>query len=245
MRQTLKLVRKLMLVFLLLLTIFSSFSFAQNKTFIVSYGANDAPPYAIVKKDKLSAGIIKDIFDVIVKDLGIKVEYVQTPRKRAEVYLANGKIHAIAISNPQWLHNRDFYQWSDAIFLEKDLLVTLIKQRKKITKISEMTNMIIGTTRGYVYPTLTNAFSNKKVLRSDATNIAANFARLKLARIDGFIDSNILIKHYLTKLALQHETTKNIFQIEPLIISEHFIHTALSPNSPVTATQFNNALNKL
>ncbi|PCI60433.1 MAG: hypothetical protein COB35_09300 [Gammaproteobacteria bacterium] len=244
MRKILKLIRKLTIVFLLL-TSFSSFNYAQNKTFIVSYGANDAPPYAIVKKDKLFAGIIKDIFDAIVKDLDIKVKYVQTPRKRAEIYLASGKINAIAISNPQWLHQSNMYQWSDAIFVEKDLLVTLIKHQKKITKIAEMTNMIIGTTRGYKYPTLTKAFSDKRILRSDATNIAANFARLKLARIDGFIDSNILIKHHLTNLTLQHDTPKKIFQIEPIIISEHFIHTALSSNSPVSASQFNNALHKL
>ncbi|MBL4909176.1 MAG: transporter substrate-binding domain-containing protein [Alteromonadaceae bacterium] len=228
----------------LLLTCLSSNSFAKKKVFIVSYGANDAPPYAMTQGGKLSTGIIKDIFDRIAKELKIPIEYVKTPRKRAELYLSNERVNAIAISNPQWLANSHLYQWSEPIFAEKDWLVTLTKECKNINLVSDMQAMIIGTTRGYVYPKLTHYFNNKSILRSDAKNIQANFQRLKLGRLDGFIDSNILIEYHL-QLYYPNKKQQAQFTIEKVKISQHYIHTAISANSPVSAIEFNQVLAQL
>jgi len=232
------------IIILLLLMSYNLNAWASNKVFVVSYGANDAPPYAMTKHGKLSAGIIKDIFDRIAEELNIAVRYVQTPRKRAELYLHNERINAIAISNPQWLTDGHLIQWSTAIFAEQDWLITQTKKHKKIKTIADMQGMVIGTTRGYVYPKLTYYFANKLILRSDAKDIQANFQRLQLGRLDGFIDSNILINYYLQQFYTDKKQQTQ-FTVEKVKISQHFIHTALSANSPVSASEFNQALTKL
>ena len=232
--------------FILLLNLFICVDakvIAQTKTFVISYGANDAPPYAITDNHKLTSGIIKDLFDQLAQQLNITIEYVQTPRKRAELYLNNGRIDAIAVSNPKWLANSDSYQWSEPLFAEQDWLVTLTKKKKKITAIEQMKGMIIGTTRGYVYPKLSNYFTKNTIIRSDAKNLQANFKRLQLERLDGFIDADILINYYFQ----QHysKTQQREFSIEKVNISQHYVHTAISANSPVSASQFNHALSQL
>jgi len=229
----------IILVTLMLVPPFYSIS-VYAKTFVVGYGSHDSEPYAIIRENQLVAGIIKEIVDEIALELKINVEYVNIPRKREELYLQNGRIDAIIISNPKWLMQSERFHWSEPLFVEQDLLVTLNTHNPKITNISAMTGMNIGTIRGYIYPTLAPLFENNTINRSDTRSIQSNFTRLQFSRIDGFIDSNFLIYHYL-----HNNKVENIFKVEPVIISEHGIQTALSANSPITKNQFDFVLNKL
>ncbi|HCM47998.1 MAG TPA: hypothetical protein DIS98_11015 [Colwellia sp.] len=213
-------------------------AFADNQTtLIISYGDHDAAPYSIEIGEQLYGGIIKDIATELAGELDIAVTFVKTPRKRIERYLENNTVHLVLITNPAWLTNSEKLQWSESIFIEKNMMVVKADNTNKYQELIDFRGMIIGTVRGYTYPTLQPFFDQEKFIRYDVSNLNVNFIRLDLRRIDALVDANILINYQLKK-----SNNAQDFTVLPLIVSEHNIQAALSPNAPITLTQFNQAL---
>ncbi len=233
------LTRLKLLIFYFLLISLSVF--ADNKTqLIIGYGDHNSAPYAIEKGEQLSAGIIKDLATELAGELDIGVTFVKTPRKRTERYLESNTIHLILITNPNWLSNSDKLQWSNPLFVEKDIMVIKADNPNSYREIIDFRGMIIGTIRGYRYPTLQPFFDKEYFIRYDVSNLNVNFIRLELGRIDALIDANILIDYQL-----KQNKNPQAFKVLPLIVSQQNIQAALSPDAPVTLIQFNQALAKL
>ena len=219
----------------------STLVLSDSKTkLIIGYGDHDAAPYAIERAEQLYDGIIRDIITEISDELDISVSYIKTPRKRIERYLENNTIHLVLISNPAWLSNSEKLQWSDTLFIEKDKIVIRADNPKSYQEILDLKGMIIGTIRGYKYPTLQPFFDTKHFTRYDVSNLYVNLIRLELNRIDALVDANILINYQLKQVK-----NANAFKVLALTVSQHKIQAALSPNAPITMTQFNQALKKL
>ncbi len=214
---------------------------ADNKTtLVIGYGDHDSTPYAIEKGEQLSAGIIKDIATELSGELDIAITFVKTPRKRTERYLENKTIDLILISNPAWLSNSEKLQWSDTIFIEKDIMVVKADNPNSYQNLTDFRGMTIGTIRGYTYPNLQPFFDRDSFVRYDVSNLSVNFIRLELDRIDAFVDADILINYQL-----KQKKNPQIFKVLPLTVSQQNIQAALSPNAPITIAQFNQALKKL
>lgn len=225
----------------LLFALISPLVFAEDKaTLIIGYGDHDAPPYAIERSEKLTSGIIKDISAEISGELDVNVTFVKTPRKRTERYLENNTVHLILITNPVWLSNSDSLQWSETIFIEKVKMVIRADDPTSYEKITDFKGMIIGTIRGYSYPTLQPFFDKEFFIRYDVSNLDVNFIRLELNRIDALVDADILINYQL-----KHSKKPKIFKALPLTITQNNIQAALSPSAPITINQLNQALKKL
>lgn len=219
-------------------------SFASDKTtLIVSYGDYNAAPYAMETGEQLSSGIIKDIATELGDELGITVSFLRTPRKRIERYLSNNTSHVHLISNPAWLNNSDKFQWSDALFTQQERMVINADNTNKYEKLSDFKGMIIGTIRGYKYPTLQVFFDKGDLIPYGVSNLAVNLIRLDLKRVDVVIDSNILINYQLKQL--KKKTNESPFRVLPIIVSQVDIKAIISPSAPVTLEQFNQALRKL
>ncbi len=212
---------------------------ADEKALIVSFGAHNAEPYAILEGNQLVGGIIKDIADELADELDIDVIYVQTPRKRIERYLDTGVIHLVPISNPEWLKLGEQYRWSIPIFQDHDVLVTKDTNSRPIESLQDMRGMNLGTIRGYIYPTLTAMFADRIITRSDVRSLSSNIARLELDRIDGFIDSKTLTLYEMK----QNHTDMLI--LTDVVISEHNIHAALSHHAPINIEALDQALKQL
>ncbi|WP_019029537.1 substrate-binding periplasmic protein [Colwellia piezophila] len=216
-------------------------AFADNKvTLIIGYGDHNSAPYAIEKTEQLSGGIIKDIATELAGELDITVTFVKTPRKRTERDIENNTIHLVLISNSNWLANSDKLQWSETIFIEKDVMVIRADNTNQYQQLIDFSGMIIGTIRGYTYPNLQPYFDKKHFVRYDVSNLNVNFLRLELGRIDALIDANILINYQL-----KQSDNSQLFKVLPLNINQQNIQAALSPNAPITLSQFNQALKKL
>lgn len=221
--------------------LFSLSALADNKTkLIITYGDHNSAPYAIEKGEQLSGGIIKDIATELSDELDVGVTFIKTPRKRIERYLENNTIHLVLIANPAWLINSDKLQWSETILIEKSIMVIKASNENKYQEIIDFRGMIIGTIRGYKYTNLQPYFDKEYFIRYDVSNLNVNFIRLALERIDALVDSEILINYQL-----KQNKNAQIFKVLPLIVSQHNIQAALSPNAPITLTQLNQALNKL
>ncbi|KGJ89766.1 substrate-binding periplasmic protein [Colwellia psychrerythraea] len=215
--------------------------FADNKAnLIISYGDHNSAPYAIEKGEQLSAGIIKDIATEIAGELDITITFAKTPRKRIERYLESNTIHVELITSPAWLSNSEKLQWSETIFIERDIMVVKADNPKQYNGLVDFRGMIIGTIRGYKYPKLQPFFDKDYFIRYDVSNLNVNFIRLELDRIDALVDADILINYQLMQNKNSH-----IFKVLPLTVSQQNIRAALSPNAPVTINQFNQALKKL
>ena len=229
---------KLLITFCALLPLLT---FAENKPkLIIGYGDHDAAPYAIEKGEQLTDGIIKDIVTEIADELDFSVTYMKTPRKRIERYLENNTVHIVLITNPAWLANSDKLQWSETLFIERNQMVVRADQPAKLETLADFRGMIIGTIRGYKYSTLQPYFDKEYFVRYDVSNLQVNFIRLELNRVDAFVDADILINYHL-----QLSKNKQVYKVLPLIVSQHSIQAALSPEAPITLQQFNQALNKL
>lgn len=221
--------------------LFSLSALADNKTkLIITYGDHNSAPYAIEKGEQLSGGIIKDIATELSDELDVGVTFIKTPRKRIERYLENNTIHLVLIANPAWLINSDKLQWSETILIEKSIMVIKASNENKYQEIIDFRGMIIGTIRGYKYTNLQPYFDKEYFIRYDVSNLNVNFIRLALERIDALVDSEILINYQL-----KQNKNAQVFKVLPLIVSQHNIQAALSPNAPITLTQLNQALNKL
>lgn len=214
---------------------------AEPVEFLVSYGSHNGQPYVFIEKNKLASGIIKDIADELAKLLQVEINYRETPRKREFTHLAQNINHAIIISNPEWVHNSEQYQWSEPIFIGKTVLVVNKHNSKVVNKIDDLANMTLGTIRGYHYPILDPLFDKNIVFRSDVKSIELNFSRLNKGWIDGLVDSNLLARYYLKTMPVEQ---KNVV-ISTLFINEYPLRSALSPNSPVTLAKYNEALKQM
>lgn len=228
-------------VFILFLTCTPWFSLADNHIpLIIGYGDHNAAPYAMERTEQLYNGIIKDIATEISGELDINISFVKTPRKRLERYLENNTIHLVLMTNPAWLSNNEKLQWSEPLFISKDILVVKANNPNTYNELIDLKGMVIGTIRGYKYPSLQPYFDNKDFLRYDVSNLTVNFVRLELGRIDALVNDDLLINYHLKISKDAHA-----FKVLPLIVSQHNIQAALSPNAPITLTQFNRALKKL
>jgi polar amino acid transport system substrate-binding protein len=214
--------------------------FADNKTtLVIGYGEHNAAPYTIESGEELQDGIIKDIAKEIATEIGINTTFVKIPRKRTERNLLNDDIHLVLLSNPAWLSNKKL-RWSGTLFTQKDIMVVRADNQKKYNQISDFKGMVIGTIRGYIYPTLEPYFVNKQLIRYDVSNLQINLSILDLNRIDALIDAEMLINYQLK----QSKNTHN-FKVLPLTISQDNLKAVLSPNTPITMKQLNQTLQKL
>lgn len=212
----------------------------DKTTLIIGYGDHDSAPYAIESGERLSSGIIKDIATELSGELDINITFIKTPRKRTERYLESNTIHLILITTPHWLSNSEKLQWSDTIFIEKDIMVIKADDSNLYQQLADFRGMTIGTIRGYKYPTLQPFFDKEYFVRYDVNNLNVNLIRLGLNRIDALVDAEVLINYQLKKNENPQE-----FKVLPLVVSEQNIQAALSPNAPVTLVTFNQALNRL
>jgi len=217
------------------------FTLADDKTtLIIGYGDHNSAPYAIEEAEQLTSGLIKDIATELAGELDICITFVKTPRKRIERYIENNTIHMLLIGNPNWLSNSDKLQWSETIFIEKDIMVVKADNPNKYQELADFKGMIVGTIRGYKYPSLQPFFDKGHFIRYDVNNLNVNLIRLDLNRIDTLIDSDILINYQV-----KQNRNPQIFNVLPLIVSKQDIKAALSPNAPIKLSQINQALKKL
>lgn len=205
---------------------------------MISYGSHNGAPYVIQSNNQIQSGLIWDIGHELAYKLNARAHFMKLPRKRQATYLEQGKIDVLLLSNPKWLNNHQRLNWSNALFEEQDLLVSL--QHTLITKEKDLHGLNIGTIRGYQYNILDAGFEKGHYYRDDVSNLVSNFDKLRLRRIDALVDSSILINYRLSTMS-----NPEIFKISPVVVSQHVIQAAVSPSANIPSHQIIDALNAL
>ena len=197
-----------------------------NRYITVGIGAHNSPPYALTKGDQIVGGVIYDLVNELSDILDVNVNYLYVPRKRIESYINSGKVDFYPIANPDWLDISEG-QWSAPLFKEKNVIV-LNNGAPDISQLSDLDNKTIGTIRGFVYPSLTQALEEKRFERTDVRSLNLNFERLEKHWIDGFIASDILVDYFI-----KTSGKADSFDIASFIVSEHYIQAVVSDKSSV------------
>lgn len=231
---------------LLLGFIFASFSNSlvalevKEPKIVFSFGSHNSAPYAIANGSNLVGGVIWDIANELADELNAQAVFVNIPRKRQEKYLSDGDIDVLLISNPKWLGSKGGLVWSEALFEESNVVVTLADPLLTIKSKQDLHGLDIGTIRGYKYQLIESDVAENLITRFDVRELEANFGKLSLARIDALIDSSILVNYQLSQKKDSHR-----FKIAPLVISKHQIYAAISPLSSVDPKRIVEALKEL
>lgn len=197
---------------------------------IIVYGAYVTEPYIFLDKNQVVGGVYWDLAQLIEQQLARPVTFTRVPRRRMELYLAEGKAHVMLLAHPSWISNPQALEWTSPIMTEYDLLVQRKTHTFPVHSLDDLIGKRIGTILGYHYRGLSDEPYLSQVLRDDAKTIEANFKRLAKGRIDALLDSNILIEYFLRQQRMHDR-----FQLVTSWGIGYEIVSGLSPKSPVSA----------
>ena len=198
---------------------FSAFGESKTPTILLAFHDRGFPPYTI--NDPQNKGIMIDVISTISNKLGYKLIIEALPRKRADIYLKNGKINCMP-SSRDWMENSNQYLWSDSVLTSKDIIIF---QKGHFSEINSLKGIqqskikTVGTILGYNYPTFEPLFLSKKITRQDVISTRALLKVLQLGRVDAAISNKFVTQWVINNdPSLSH----NMFQYGPVIAKAEY-----------------------
>ncbi|GAC15986.1 substrate-binding periplasmic protein [Aliiglaciecola lipolytica] len=135
------------------------------------FAINDpgSPPYLYFDKvNKGYRGIIADFFNSFTEDNTLDVRYLDSSRARNEYLVLNGKADFF-LSSPAWLDNPDNILLSDELLLHRSFFYSISPFSQPFS-LTTLPKNLICTRRGYIYPSLSQLFKDKKLIRVDSSS---------------------------------------------------------------------------
>lgn len=207
------------------LLMFTAFATA-GESLRVSWGAHNAPPYAIAEAGELRSGIIHDIGVEVARRTDSAALFLNVPRARYEEQLRNGQVDLTCITSPDWLEHPESFDWSPALFDETDIVVQATGTRPW-TSIDDLVNRQVATIQAYRYAALEPLFAAGRVRRSDGANLDSNMQRLALGRVDAVVDASIPVHYWM-----RQNDSVGRFPIAAFELSRHAVQCAISRQVP-------------
>ncbi|WP_349814452.1 substrate-binding periplasmic protein [Metapseudomonas boanensis] len=222
---------------LLLLSLWSHLAVAEELHW--GFGPAEGMPYVQVSDHALLGGFIRRLGEQVAETLGVTVSFVETPNKRIEESLKNGRIHVICNTNPEWLADAPAFHWSPPLFEETHALLQH-RDSAPVTSLTDLKGKTVGTTLGFTYSMpLMEAFANKQVIRQDIRDLDTRLNLLSRKRLDAIIE----MRRSLTfELAVRPGLP---LVSSPWVIDRYSMHCAYGPRLPVTAEQLDATLQSL
>lgn len=187
----------------------------------------NAVPFAIFAgAGQLSGGLSKDILDLVAQELRSQVMYLDIPRARLEPWLVSGQAEVGCFLNPDWVSEPKRFDWTDTLFFSRQLIIRR-SNSAPIRKLADLYYKRVGTTFGFVYPELQQAFVERLIARDDAHSLQSNLQRLAQQRLDAVMTVD-LSYFYL----ISHQQFDVDFVAEPLWSEPPGVFCAVSQQSP-------------
>lgn len=144
----------------------------------------NAVPFAIFNQGGyLSGGMAKDILDLVGLELRSQVQYLAIPRARLEPWLVSGDAEVGCFLNPDWVTEPKRFDWTDTLFFSQQLIIRR-SDSAPVRQLADLYYKRVGTTFGFVYPELQQAFTERLIIRDDARSLQSNLQRLEQRRLD-------------------------------------------------------------
>lgn len=221
-------------------TVLTPDTLAKHKPLIVAYGGYVVEPYIFLKDNRVVGGVYWELGKLISEQLQRPVSFQRVPRRRLELFLADGQAHVMLFAHPSWLIQPEALHWTSPLMTEYDLLVQLKTHTFPVHSLDDLSGKRIGTILGYHYPGLADEPHRSQILRDDAKDLSANFKRLAQGRVDALLDSNVLIDYFLQ----QHQMRDRFHLVDTWGI-RYEIASGVSPKSPVSAEQLSKVYQQL
>ncbi len=190
-------------------------------------------PQALIQRDKLSDGILRDIGVALAAKLGREAQFHVLPRKRLAVELVvGGDADIVCGYLSDWLPGE--LDWSKPFLPDEQLLLSS-KPGPAPARPADLKGQVIGTVLGFVYPEMQQLLGAGFV-RDDAQDAGANLRKLSVGRMRHAIVGRLQFDYQLRQGHYKLDLHK------PLVISSYQSQCALSRRSKVTLAELNKAI---
>ncbi|MES2317684.1 MAG: transporter substrate-binding domain-containing protein [Pseudomonadota bacterium] len=146
------------------------------------------------------------------------------PRKRLQVKLEEGSLDGLVIGMmPEWLADPEQkkYLWTAPFSNDRFALVSLATYPVSPDSGAKREGRTVGITTGYVYPGLTEWFSNSHLQRSGGVSDEKNIEKLLLGRVDCVIVAESMARYFIRTHKL--ETTLRMYPMPGPISERRFL----------------------
>lgn len=198
-----------------------------NPPLHIAVSDSNTEPYAIFGADhRLIGGVAKELLDRVAVELKSPAVYLDVPRARVESWLKTGKAEVACFLNPDWVSAPAQFDWTDTLFFTQQLIIRRADSAK-ISRLPDLFYKRVGTTFGFVYPELQQAFVERLIVRDDAHSLRSNLQRLAQKRLDAVMTVDLSF-YYL----LQQQQFGVAFAADPLWTAPPGVFCAVSQQSP-------------
>lgn len=217
--------------FTLLFLILCSFQaeLAELKTIRAIVSESNAPPFALFDQEShLTGGISKDILEALANHSKLDLQFLALPRGRVEQWLLRDDADIACFLNPDWVEQPEQLLWSNSLFNTRQVII----RRNNSPAIQKMTDLLskrIGTDRGFSYPEFDRMFSQRLLIRDDASSLESNLSRLQKQRLDAVLAVDLAYHYY------QQTHGSEELAADPLWTAPDGVYCALNPHQPELA----------
>ncbi len=204
---------------------------------VFSYWTDATPPFAIVEKQTIVDGIIKNIGDEIGERIDYPVSFRRIPVARIEQSLVSGDIHVDCITSPIWKENAEAYGWSPVLFKGADRFL-IRKNTKDVVHFSDIKGRQVGIYNGYTYhPVITEMFAKNEAQDVQVRGIKNGTDMVVLGRLDTLIDFGTILKYHIKQHPQGHLLT-----LASKHADDYNLQCAYSQKMPIPQDTVNNAI---
>ncbi|ALZ76122.1 transporter substrate-binding domain-containing protein [Rheinheimera sp. F8] len=148
----------------------------------------DAPPFMLTDQQQTPVGgILFDIYQQLAHTLNRPLQIEAIPRKRVTDLLLQGQLDFYCNGTPEWFTDPQL-RWSPPLFVHRDLYISA-EHFADFTDFSQRSKGKVGTTFGYVYPTLTELFARGQLQRVDSYSPAESLRHLQKKHLSAVVVS--------------------------------------------------------
>ncbi len=148
----------------------------------------DAPPFMLTDQQQIPiGGILFDIYQQLAHRLNRPLQIEAIPRKRVTDLLLQGQLDFYCNGTPEWFTEPQL-RWSPPLFVHRDLYISA-ETFADFTDFSRRSKGKVGTTFGYVYPTLAELFARGQLQRVDSYSPAESLRHLQKKHLSAVVVS--------------------------------------------------------
>lgn len=168
----------------------------------------DAPPFMLTDQQQTPVGgILFDIYQQLARTLNRPLQIDAIPRKRVTDLLLRGQLDFYCNGTPEWFTEPQL-RWSPPLFVHRDLYISR-EAFGDFADFSRRSTGKVGTTFGYVYPTLTELFARGQLQRVDSYSPAESLRHLQKKHLNA-----VVVSEFEYGYLLKNKTGLHVVEVE-------------------------------
>ncbi|MDN3576369.1 transporter substrate-binding domain-containing protein [Chitinimonas viridis] len=190
---------------------------------------------------KPTGGLIKDMSELIARQMGVKASYVVLSRKRIDLALTRGEVDLLCFANPAWTSLADKLHWTEEIVPQVERVMMDKTRAARTNNVNDLKGMRIGLIHGFHYPAIDPLILTGDIKPVYEKDHESNFKLLERDAVDGLISADLQIAHYLRN----PPASGRPFGMSNYVVSSTPTHCAVPKASPIKVERVMQAVQQL